>query len=143
MPDIFADFPIRAAPQREFDAVSTPRGLNAWWTRACNGEPESGSEFHLGFGPAYDWRAVVVACTPPEEFDLQITHADPDWSGTHVGFSLTAEGGVTTVQFYHTGWPTANEHWRVSCYCWPIYLRLLRRYVESGEIIPYEDRLNV
>ncbi|MCH8956850.1 SRPBCC domain-containing protein, partial [candidate division KSB1 bacterium] len=37
----------------------------------------------------------------------------------------------------------ANEHYRVSCYCWAMYLRLLKRYVEHGETVPYEDRLDV
>ena len=143
MADIFADFPIRASRERVFDALTTPEGLNAWWTMVCTGQSSPGSEYHLGFGPAYDWRAVVSASTPNAEFDLEITHADDDWTGTHVGFSLSAEGGVTTVKFYHTGWPMANEHWRVSCYCWPIYLRLLRRYVETGEIVAYEERLSV
>jgi hypothetical protein len=42
-----------------------------------------------------------------------------------------------------TGWPVDNEHWRISCYCWAMYLRLLRRYLEHGEIVPYERRLEV
>ena len=36
----------------------------------------------------------------------------------------------------------ANEHWRISCYCWAMYLRLIRRYLEYGETIPYESRLD-
>ncbi|MBI3448600.1 MAG: hypothetical protein HY049_06775 [Acidobacteria bacterium] len=47
------------------------------------------------------------------------------------------------MRFHHTGWPTANEHWRVSCYCWAMYLRLMRRFIEHGETVPYEDRLDV
>jgi len=44
---------------------------------------------------------------------------------------------------FHTGWPEDNKHWRISCYCWAMYLRLLRRYLEYGEIVPYERRLEV
>lgn len=47
------------------------------------------------------------------------------------------------VRFYHTGWPTENAHWRISCYCWAMYLRVMRRYLEHGDIVPYENRLDV
>ncbi len=57
---------------------------------------------------------------------------------------LEPEGGGarTRVQFRHNGWPHVNEHFRVSSYCWALYLRLLRRHVELGETVPYEDRLD-
>ncbi len=52
-------------------------------------------------------------------------------------------GEVTQVRFEHTGWPVANDHYRISNYCWAMYLRLLKRYVEAGEVVPYEKRLSV
>jgi len=30
----------------------------------------------------------------------------------------------------------------VSCYCWAMYLRIMRRYLEHGESVPYERRLD-
>jgi hypothetical protein len=67
--------------------------------------------------------------------------ANPNWKGTRVGFCLHGEQ-TTNVRFYHTGWPMANEHWRISCYCRAMYLRILRRYLEHGESVPYETRLD-
>ena len=52
-------------------------------------------------------------------------------------------GGRTWVRFKHTGWPDAGEHYRTSSHCWALYLRILRRFVEHGETVPYADRLNV
>lgn len=143
MPDIFSDLPVRASQDRVFAAVSTPEGLDAWWTKRSTGKPALGAEFQLWFGPDYDWRATVTKCVPNAEFELQIVAADPDWRGTRVRFGIERQPDRTQVRFRHVGWPTANEHWRVSCYCWPIYLRLLRRYVEHGEVVPYEARLDV
>jgi uncharacterized protein YndB with AHSA1/START domain len=143
MPDIYSDVPIRASRDRVFQAVSTPDGLDAWWTKKSAGRPVVGAEFELWFGPNYDWRATVAECRPDSAFELRITRADNDWVGTRVGFQLDGSAGLTHVRFAHTGWPDANEHWRVSCYCWPIYLRLLRRYLEHGELVPYENRLDV
>jgi uncharacterized protein YndB with AHSA1/START domain len=143
VPDIYQDFPIKAPLERVYDAVSTPPGLDAWWTKRSAGRPAEGSEYELGFGPAYEWRARVTRAVPPAEFELQLTKADPDWLGTRVGFHLSSASGMTQVRFYHTGWPAPNEHWRVSCYCWAMYLRVLRRHLEHGESVPYEQRLDV
>jgi uncharacterized protein YndB with AHSA1/START domain len=143
MADIFMDFPIKAIPARVFEGISTPKGLNAWWTSRCTGEPVQGAEYVLWFGPKHDWRAEVRRCIPDQEFELQITRADGDWLHTRVGFILDGSAKRTQVRFYHAGWPQPNEHWRVSCYCWAMYLRILRRNLEHGERVPYARRLDV
>jgi uncharacterized protein YndB with AHSA1/START domain len=143
MPDIFQDFPIQAPIERVYQAVSAPQGLDRWWTQKSAGAPVAGAEYELGFGPEYEWRAKVTRCVPDSEFELQIVRADPDWTGSYVGFRLERTSGGTMVHFYHKGWPSANAHYRVSCHCWALYLRILRRYLEHGEFVPYEERLDV
>lgn len=142
MADILQQFPIKASRQQVFDAVSTPAGLARWWTKRSSGESREGAEYELWFGPEYDWRAVVSRCVPGSEFELKLVSAMPDWLGTRVGFVLDEQEGVTQVRFHHLGWPVANEHYCVSSHCWAMYLRLLRRYLEHGEEVPYEDRLD-
>ncbi len=141
MPNISHDFPINALARKVFDAVSTPAGLDAWWTKRCSGRQVEGAEYELGFGPEYDWRAVVRRCIPPREFMFEMTRADDDWRGTRLHFELQEQNGVTQIRFQHQGWPEANEHFRISNFCWAMYLRLLKRYAERGEIVPYEERL--
>jgi uncharacterized protein YndB with AHSA1/START domain len=141
MADIFQHFPIKAPAPQVFQAVSTPAGLDAWWTERSSGGPEEGAEYSLGFGAGYNWRARVSRSIPDREFELELTGADDDWQGTRMGFQLEESDGATQVRFHHTGWPESNEHYRVSCYCWSMYLRLLKRYVERGEVVPYDDRL--
>ena len=143
MPDIVHDFPINAPAERVFRAVSAPAELDAWWSKTSSGMPAEGALYQLGFGPGYDWQARVSRCSPGVEFELELTRADADWTGSRVGFRLEDRGKSTTVHFHHTGWPTLNEHYRVSCFCWAMYLRLLRRYLEEGERVPYEKRLDV
>jgi len=143
MADILLDFPIQAPVERVFRAVSTPEGLDTWWTKLSRGRPRPGAEYELGFGPQHDWRAKVTRCSENEAFELEMTRADPDWIGTRVGLSLEPRGGGTWVRFHHTGWPSSNEHYRISCNCWAAYLRVLRRNLEHGEAVPYELRLDV
>lgn len=141
MSDILQDFPIQAAIEDVFRAISTPEGLDRWWTKNSAGEPRLGAEYVLGFGPEYDWRARVTRCEPNAEFELELTRADPDWLGSRVGFRMETRGARIWLRFRHMGWPSANEHYRVSCHCWALYLRILRRALESGESVPYERRL--
>lgn len=143
MTDILHDFPINASIERVFHAMTSPTGLDTWWTKRSEGEPREGAEYDLWFGPEYDWRARVTRSVPNTEFELEMTRADADWLGTRVGFRLEPRKGGTWVQFHHTGWPTANEHYRISCCCWAMYLRVLRRSLEHGETVAYEDRLDV
>jgi uncharacterized protein YndB with AHSA1/START domain len=141
MADILQNFIVEAAPQEVFQALATPAGLDAWWTLRCAGEPIEGAEYQLWFGPEHDWRARVTRCASPSAFELELVRADADWTGTRVGFELTASNSSTEVRFHHTGWPSANPHYRTSCFCWAMYLRLLRRYLELGERVPYAQRL--
>ena len=143
MADIVHDFPIQAPSSRVFEAVNTPAGLDQWWTKRSAGAPAVGAAYELGFGPGYDWRATVTRCVLGEEFELTLVRADDDWTRTRVGFRLEAREPGTWVRFQHGGWSGDNEHYRISCYCWAMYLRVLRRYLEHGETVPYERRLDV
>jgi len=143
MADILHDFPIAVAPARVFEGISTPQGLDRWWTARSTGRPIEGTEYQLWFGPQYDWRAQVTLARPGKAFELRITRALDDWMDTRVGFELEEIPTGTQVRFHHRGWPSAGEHYRISCYCWAMYLRILRRSLEFGEQVPYERRLDV
>jgi uncharacterized protein YndB with AHSA1/START domain len=143
MPDILHDFPVFAPAAQVFAAVSTSGGLDRWWTLHAAGLPAEGATYALDFGPGYEWSARVTCCEPVHCFELTLTEAMPDWLGTRVRFELEeVETGRTSVRFAHTGWPEASEHYRISSYCWAMYLRLLRRCVEHGEVVPYAARLD-
>ncbi len=143
MADIFHYFKINAPLEKVFKSVSTPKGLDIWWSKSSTGKLAIGETYHLSFGPEYNWAAVVSKYVPDNEFELTITDADPDWINSKVGLMLTVKNNVTEVHFYHTGWKDDNEHYRISCYCWAMYLRILKRNLEFGEEVSYEDRLNV
>jgi hypothetical protein len=108
------------------------------------GRPIEGTTFDLDFGPGYLWQAIVTNSEPPLLFELKIEDAVSDWLGTHVRFELNVVGDEHTVmRFAHTGWAELTEHYRISCFCWAMYLRLMKRAVEHGEFVPYEKRLDV
>lgn len=141
MPDILQEFPINASPAEVYRAVSEPRLLDEWWTLTSSGRADVGATYDLDFGPGYRWKAVVTKADPDAAFELRFTSADADWVDTVVGFELEPSGTGTQVRFYHRGWPASNAHYRISCHCWALYLRILRRHIEHGESVPYAERL--
>lgn len=143
MPDILQDFPIAVPPARVFEAVTSPALLDQWWTLRSSGRPVVGSSYSFDFGPQYQWQGRVTVAVPGQAFEWRITEADADWTGTRLGFRLEPAGAGTQVAFHHTGWPEANAHYRTSCHCWAMYLRILRRHLEAGETVPYAQRLEV
>ena len=143
MPEILHDFFIQSTPDRVFAGCSTPAGLDAWWTLRAAGEPEVGSLYHLFFGPEYDWRARVIRSVPSASFALELTESVPDWQGSRVEFDLVEVSGGTQLRFAHRGWRDTTEHFRISSYCWAMYLRLLKRNIERGELVEYSRRLDV
>lgn len=142
MANLYHYFPINASAERVFNGIATPKGLDTWWTKTSNGKPAMGEEYQLFFGEGYDWRAAVSKCVANKEFELTMTVADADWANTKVGFTLIDKSGSTEIHFHHTGWKEDNEHYRISCYCWAMYLRILKRYLEFGEEVLYENRLD-
>jgi uncharacterized protein YndB with AHSA1/START domain len=145
VPDILLDLPVPGPPAQVFAAVATPAGLDRWWSATCTGASALGAVWQLGFGPEYQWQAKVTRSLPDRAFTLEFTHAMPDWIGSTVSFDLTpsADGQTTQLRFAHRGWPEESEHFRISCHCWSLYLRLMTRVVQCGEVVPYERRLEV
>jgi len=138
MSSILHDFPVRAPAAVVFAALVEP---DRWWTLESHVDAALGSTSRLFFGEGFDWCARVSACEPGVLLEWEFTDAMPDWMGTRVRFDLAEQGGVTTVRFAHHGWAEASEHFRISSFCWAMYLRLLRRAVETGEVVPYALRL--
>lgn len=143
MADIFHYFPVNAPIEKVFEIISTPTGLDKWWTTNSSGKSAIGEIFKFHFEPDYNWTAIVSKYIPDKEFELTMQISDNDWQTSKVGFHLIDKNNSTEVQFYHTGWNSDNEHYRISNFCWAMYLRILKRSLEFGEFVPYADRLNV
>lgn len=143
MADIFHSFPINSPIENVFQLISTPTGIDKWWTKTTTGKTEIGEMYHLFFEPDYNWTAIITKYIPNKEFELMMQTADKDWNGSKVGFRLIDKNKMTEVHFYHTGWKEDNEHYRISSFCWAMYLRILKRNLEFGEFVQYSDRLNV
>ena len=137
---IFHDLIIGVGREKLFNAITTPIGLNSWWTLEAAGQPKVGEEYQLYFGPEYDWRAKLVRCVPHELIYFEMGKSDNDWEGTQFRFTLSPNPLGTLVRFEHVGWESNNDHFRRTSYCWAIYLKGLKKYLEEGVVMPFGER---
>lgn len=140
MPDIHHIFHIQAEPKVVYTAISSPRGLDSWWTLNSVGEPKMDSIYTFYFGPEYDWRAKVIQVEESKSITWLMTRAMDDWVGTKVGFVLEPKEGGTHVHFFHLGWKESNEHFGITTFCWGQLLHGLKNYIEKGTVIPHPLR---
>lgn len=137
-------FPVKAPAKEVWEAVALPTGLDEWWTLRSEGVPEPGAVYTLYFGPEYHWKAAVTRCIESKLFELEMTEAEPDWKGSRVSVELSErDNGTTMVDFVHSGWAEESHHYKSSSFCWAMYLRIMKRFVEHGEHVDYSQRLSV
>ncbi|PIF46353.1 uncharacterized protein YndB with AHSA1/START domain [Chryseobacterium sp. 52] len=137
---ILHDLEVDATLENVFQMVSVPEFLNEWWAHYCQGIPESDSEYTFEFSKDFIWKGKVSKLNAPYEIEFLMTEADADWTGTKVGFILKETENGTGISFYHTDWKDTNDHFRKTSFCWAMYLRILRQFVEEGLHVPYSER---
>ena len=142
VPDIIHILQIKASPEGVFKILSTPEGLNRWWTKNCQGRPELGSIYQLDFGSVV-WQCQVTDLLVNQELEFTMSQSDEDWLDTQIRFELEQTTKGTRLKFMHLGWAIANDHFHASNHCWGLYLRILRRFLEFGEEVNYENRLEI
>lgn len=140
MADIYHTLFIKAPITEVFFAVSSPVGLDLWWTDHSSGNPGKGESYSLNFTDDYQWGALVEEWDNNALITYRITLADDDWLDTEVSFRLSHSENKVRLDFEHRGWKKQNDHFRISSYCWANYLRILKRNLELGEFVPYDER---
>ncbi|MEQ8302695.1 MAG: SRPBCC domain-containing protein [Cyclobacteriaceae bacterium] len=138
--NIYHSFAVKASPEKVFDAVSLPEQLVQWWPLKCSGKPVYGETYNFYFGEKYDWLGKVVKCEPSKSFHIKMTKSDADWNPTSFGFDLEIMKEGVRLNFFHSNWPSCNQHFKHSSYCWALLLNGLKDYVEKGTVVPFEER---
>lgn len=137
---IYHSLVIDAELAKVFASVSEPEHLINWWPDQCDGIPELGGEYRFYFSPAYNWRGKVSKYVPNSAFYMKMTDADADWTPTTFGFDISKLDNKVQLDFWHKGWPSCNAHYKRSSFCWAILLKGLKDYIESGIVIPFQER---
>jgi uncharacterized protein YndB with AHSA1/START domain len=131
---------VKAEIANVYNAISQSEHLKNWWPLQCSGIAEQGEVYNFNFTDEYDWYAEVLSCKMNHHIHYKITKSDTDWIATSFGFDLKASDNTVAIEFWHINWPACNGEYKQSSYCWAMLLNGLKKYIEKGIIIPFEDR---
>ena len=137
---IYHDVIIKADRTKIFKAFTDPKELVHWWPLECSGIPAKGETYNFYFSDDYDWYGEVATIKQNEALVIQMVKCEENWLPTQFGFELMERDKDVVLQFFHRGWLEMNHEYRKTSYCWALLLHGLKRYVENGEILPFQER---
>ncbi len=137
---ILHDLVINCSLEKVFEGITSPEHLVNWWPLKCTGRPVEGEIYNFNFTEDYNWFGKVAQVEKDKSFQIKMTQSDADWDPTSFGFELEKIEHGVWVKFWHKDWPSCNDHFRRSSFCWAILLKGLKDYLEKGIIVAFEDR---
>jgi uncharacterized protein YndB with AHSA1/START domain len=137
---IYHNVEINTTADNIYNAITSADGLEKWWPLKSTGMPIIGGVYTFYFSPEYDWAAQVTHCEANKYMEWTMLQSDEDWHQTSLVFKIEPSTQVCILSFEHRGWREANDHFRRTSYCWALYLRCLKLYLETSETVRYNDR---
>jgi len=129
---------VHAAAGAVFDAVTTTRGLTAWWARAA-GSGGSGGELQFWMNAPEPLTIRVDRATRPTSVAWTVLDCPflPEWVGTRPRFTIVPFGaGECELQFRHRGLTARLDCIEMCTRGWDHFLTSLRSHVEAGRGSP-------
>ena len=138
MPDILHRVGIKStSPKETYKALTTCKGLAAWWTDNTRGETKVGGVLKFRFGERGGFDMKVLGREPNTSVLWQVVDGPEEWIGTKVRFDLKQDGDYTIVLFKHQGWKAPVEFMHHCSTKWAVFLLSLKSLLETGRGAPY------
>jgi uncharacterized protein YndB with AHSA1/START domain len=128
---------VEAAKQQVYEAITTERGLEGWYTPSVHGAANHGKRLELHFkskaGP-FHWKIDEV--DPGSVVQWECLEGPGDSRGTTAIFHLTEAEGKTIVELDHEGIDEADAKRKTCNSMWGALMLHLKRFVETGKPDP-------
>ena len=134
--DILHRVGIKSAPEAVYEALTTQKGLSAWWTNDTQGGTSVGGVIQFRFGSLGGFDMKVVELDPEKRVLWNVVEGPEEWVGTKISWELRKEGDHTIVLFKHRGWKEPVEFMHHCSTKWAIFLMSLKALVETGKGTP-------
>jgi uncharacterized protein YndB with AHSA1/START domain len=138
MPDILHRVGIDAKPEQVFNALTTIKGLQGWWSNTAAGNAEMGGVINYGFCDMQ-----VIAAEPNKLVHWRCIGGPKEWLNTEVTFRLEWKEDQTYVVFKHAHWREPVEFMHHCSTKWATFLLSLRDLVEKSEGRPLLHALKI
>ena len=144
-----SDLLINAPAADVYKALTTPEGLQSWWTKTCEIGTQVGAESTFHFGKTFKVMRIE-ALNPDVKVAWQCIdshiHAPGlltrtnEWIGTSIAFNLEPQfASSTLLKFDHFGLVPEVECFEVCSSGWDQFLGSLKEYAETGKGRPFSE----
>jgi uncharacterized protein YndB with AHSA1/START domain len=125
-----------------YQALTTLKGLSAWWTSDTQGEGHAGGVLLFRFGSGgFDMR--VLELDPDRRVLWQVVDGPREWIGTKIDWELRQEGDWTIILFKHQGWKEPVEFMHHCSTKWGVFLLSLKSLLETGKGTPWPNEIKL
>ena len=139
MPAIKHLLVINTPPQNIYNALTTTKGIQAWWTEETRIENIIGGINVFKFGEKYYNEMRIKNLILNKCIEWECFKGDKEWIGTKLIFELQGTDDKTTLKFFHNGWKEETDFFASCNYQWGYYMRSLKLYCETGEGTPFKS----
>ncbi len=141
--DYTSSVDIAGSPRAVYEALTTSDGIARWWTSLIDGSVHAGSSFRLGFVNLNEEIVMLVDATVTDRFvgsTCERHTGHPEWVGTHIVFAIAPAPSGSRLQIWHSGLTPELSCFDVCERGWDHFGHSIRRYVETGAGLPFDDR---
>lgn len=142
--DITHNLIIKASPETVYNAVSTEKGINGWWSKDCTVGDIEGENSVLKFnkeGTIVEMGFQTLTLTPGRKVVWKcIENGNPAWIGTKIITEISESEEGCKVLFSHADFADkweSQEPFEMTKTGWGHFVNSLVTYCEKGEGQPW------
>ncbi len=140
MVDILHQVGIQAPPAAVFEALTTPEGLQSWWSQHSAIEPREGTLASVSFyNNMVAFKLRVRELAPGQKVVWAVEGGPPDWADTEITWTLSENNGGTLLHLAHRGFASTGGNFANVNYNWGWYVTSLKFLLEKGAGMPHTD----
>lgn len=140
--DIVHEFEIKTGIDQVYNALSTAKGINGWWSKDCVYPSQLGENLVVRFNEhSVEMQFRIDALNENKNVKWEcVACPNPSFPGTKVEFDVEEVANGTMLKFNHHGW---DEKWRgqlnyeQSVQTWGHFMNSLKSYLETGTGMPW------
>jgi uncharacterized protein YndB with AHSA1/START domain len=141
MAEMHHQIQIDASPEKVYEAISTRKGLQGWWTGDSVAEPHVGSVAEFGF---YDrqvlFRMRIDELQPGKRVVWTCIGDYDEWKDTRLTWEISQKEGASILNFVHGNWRSTTSFFASCNSTWGMLMYRLKDYVEGNNPGPYWEK---
>ena len=143
MPDILHKVGVKSSSLNDvYEALTTIKGLSAWWTTNTQGDSKVGGVIQFRFG-AGGFDMKVLELQPAKRVLWQVVDGPAEWIGTKISFDLRQNDDWAIVLFKHEGWKEPVEFMHHCSTKWGVFLLSLKSFLETRKGAPWPNDMKL